>query len=85
MTESTDTYPGDRAFAGSGYHITEEMATKGVEVDGAYGLTKREYFACRAMQGILSSSITLGSEHETCQSAVIHADALIAALNKPKE
>ncbi len=49
------------------------------------GLTKREYFAARAMQGLLSGE----GEHwhftnsiERTQNAVRMADALIAELNK---
>jgi hypothetical protein len=42
------------------------------------GLTKREYFAAMAMQGLLSNPNT---SFET-RDAVIIADALIAELNK---
>jgi hypothetical protein len=44
-----------------------------------FGLTKREYFAAMAMQGLLSNPNT---SFET-RDAVIIADALIAELNKP--
>jgi hypothetical protein len=44
----------------------------------AGGLTKREYFAAMAMQGLLSNPNT---SFET-RDAVIIADALIAELNK---
>jgi len=50
------------------------------------GLTKREYFAAMAMQGILSgyteTNVT-GLEKVLCESAVNYSDALIAELNKP--
>jgi ribonucleotide monophosphatase NagD (HAD superfamily) len=42
------------------------------------GLTKREYFAAMAMQGLLSNPNTIFETHY----AVIIADALIAELNK---
>jgi hypothetical protein len=48
------------------------------EQSGTSGLTKREYFAAMAMQGLLSNPNTI---FET-QYAVIIADALIAELNK---
>jgi len=48
------------------------------EQQGTSGLTKREYFAAMAMQGLLSNPNTI---FET-QYAVIIADALIAELNK---
>lgn len=47
----------------------------------AYGLTKREYFAARAMQGIVSSKIEAGYDIASSW-AVQYADALIDALNK---
>ena len=45
------------------------------------GLTKREYFAAIAMQGILSSKIQIDSEF-VGNYAVEYADSLIKALNK---
>ena len=45
------------------------------------GLTKREYFAAIAMQGILSSKIQTDSVF-VANYAVEYADALIEALNK---
>lgn len=45
------------------------------------GLTKREYFAAMAMQGLLANN---KSEHKYCViSAVEYADDLIEVLNKP--
>lgn len=52
-----------------------------------YGLSKREYFAAMAMQGICANSIP-GSHHmsqATAMDAVDYADALIAELNKEKK
>jgi hypothetical protein len=46
------------------------------------GLTKREYFAAMAMQGLLASSPD-GLHCDLCSKISIeHADALIEALNK---
>lgn len=50
------------------------------------GLTKREYFAMHALQGI-SSSITIGRAEYMpliAKTAVQYADALIAELEKPE-
>lgn len=45
------------------------------------GLTKREYFAVMAMQGMLAnSSYDVGYKH--MNEAILCADALIEALNK---
>jgi hypothetical protein len=49
------------------------------------GLTKREYFAAMALQGILSNASGIKDEAHWCKFAVIYADALIAELNKEKE
>lgn len=50
------------------------------------GLTKREYFAAMALQGILSSreiQLAIISDRETYEGcAVEHADRLIKELNK---
>ena len=47
------------------------------------GLTKREYFAAKALQGILSSATDESpwAPDIAAQTAVAAADALIAALN----
>lgn len=47
------------------------------------GLTKREYFAAIAMQGILSGKIQYGSKI-VADYAVEYADALIESLNQNK-
>jgi len=58
------------------------------EADGNdnLGLTKREYFAAMAMQGMLSSSESLkGIDAEKYAAAsIMCADALINELNKTK-
>ena len=49
------------------------------------GLTKREYFAGLAMQGILASYADVSNicdADANAKEAVLRADALIAALNK---
>lgn len=51
---------------------------------GDPGLTKREYFAVMAMQGLLASDIPVGMEREAAQWSVKQADALIAELEKPQ-
>ncbi len=45
------------------------------------GLTKREYFAAMAIQGLLARQ-TKGSISEYADLAVCQADALISELNK---
>lgn len=47
------------------------------------GLTKREYFAAMAMQGLLANYGSSYSVQNTME-AVYMADALIEELNKPK-
>ncbi len=45
------------------------------------GLTKREYFAAMAMQGLIASNDKINFD-EAADFAVEHADELIARLNK---
>lgn len=55
-----------------------------------FGLTKREYFAGLAMQGMLANSFSNGAiqplseatRHEIARLAMDQADALIACLNQ---
>ena len=80
------TNPNDPAFV-----ETKEQADDGIH---AYivraGLTKREYFAAMAMQGIISGMQTRAVDSAAqrkewegiARSAVLWADALIAELNK---
>lgn len=49
--------------------------------DPIQALTKREYFAALALQGLCSQAIFVGSH---AQRAVEMADALIAELDKSK-
>jgi hypothetical protein len=47
------------------------------------GLTKREYFAAQAMQGLVTTALSeIGSCEMVAAEAVKQADALIAALNQ---
>lgn len=54
--------------------------------DGARqaGLTKREYFAVLAMQGMLSNPDNDGDREIMMQEAVKNADELLNALSKSK-
>jgi hypothetical protein len=53
-----------------------------INPDGyASGLTVRELFAARAMQGLLSSGTRISPKF-LADDAIRHADALILALNK---
>lgn len=57
--------------------------------EAASGLSKREYFAAMALQGIIStaddSKITTINPGKVARSALQLADALIKELNKPKD
>jgi hypothetical protein len=62
-----------------------------IVTDSYPGLTKREYFAAMALQGILANSFALeqanknwGGIESPQQAAVKAADALIEQLNKEK-
>jgi hypothetical protein len=53
------------------------------------GLTKREYFAAMAMQGLSAFNGTIDGKfnitpNDIASKSVIYADALIEALNKDK-
>jgi hypothetical protein len=47
-----------------------------------FGLSKREYFAAIALQGLLGTLSKAGYPDKTSVEAVMFADALIEALNK---
>lgn len=49
-----------------------------------YGLTKREAFAMAALTGTLANPTYSGVIVDAVRDAVVHADALIEALNKPE-
>jgi hypothetical protein len=46
------------------------------------GLTKREYFAGLALQGLIARPNTKGTPTEYGNTAVIHADSLLKELDK---
>jgi hypothetical protein len=46
------------------------------------GLTKREYFAAMAMQGLLTSGMNVYKYDEVASVSVLHADELIKQLNE---
>ena len=50
--------------------------------DIIYGLTKREYFAAMAMQGLLASGDNFNSIRELVVDSVKRADKLIKELNE---
>lgn len=55
----------------------------GFMVGTVNGLTKREYFAAMAMQGIIANrQFDVLSRKSCMQEAAIYADELIAALNE---
>lgn len=47
------------------------------------GLTKREYFAAMAMQGLLANQEVFSRDIEVERAAVLYADALLQELSKP--
>jgi len=67
----------DAAFAKAAFYHPEG----GIDSPQS-GLTKREYFAAMAMQGILSHLTTRVSAEEVARAAVELADQLIIELNK---
>jgi hypothetical protein len=51
----------------------------------ALGLTKREHFAIKVLQGLLSSSkISGASLEDRAKGAVMHADALLKELDNDR-
>lgn len=74
------TNPNDSAFATQS--VYDEMGQN--QEQGSYGLTKREYFAAMAMQGICANPTTEIKPYgkEIAVEAVLIADALIEQLNK---
>jgi acetolactate synthase regulatory subunit len=67
------TYPNAGAYPANNNETTDE------------GLTKREYFAAMAMQGLLSCDAKYGGKEDhikLTRDSVRHADLLINALNR---
>jgi len=66
----------------SGNYMPKDSPIEPLMVTGG-GLTKREYFAACALQGIMADpTINDISGHKLAEHAVRLADALIVALNK---
>lgn len=71
------------------YPIVHQSPEREFETQFHNGLTKREYFAAMAMQGILSNSPDW-EDSDRClkwvsESSAKYADALIEALNKTEK
>ena len=68
-----------------------EPAIASYDIAGGAGMTKREYFAAMAMQGLLSAEAMQGftgadyAPEYTAQKAVEAADALLKQLNESEE
>jgi hypothetical protein len=71
----------EQAFPIIGHNYIREGQKFSVTPHG--GLTKREYFAALAMQGLLSQRAEYTSFVIAADDAVDFADALLAALEKP--
>lgn len=56
----------------------------GIEHRSVSGLTKREYFAAMAMQGLLACPDVNGSQSELAIDSIDFADALLSALEEKK-
>lgn len=80
------TNPNDSAFSRQAYFVD------GGGDFGAEGLTKREYFAAMAMQGLLANSyndgvyqpLSTASHDQIANMAVRLSDSFIVALNEEK-
>jgi hypothetical protein len=73
------TNPNDAAFSKAAFYHPDGG------IDGPQlGLTKREYFAAMALQGLLANSFRSPTSYieSNAEYAVNYADALIAELNK---
>ena len=63
----------------------ENYEAGGYIPDGVFGLTKREYFAGLAMQGLCadpSYRVLISSAEHAAQNAVAIADAILAELER---
>lgn len=79
---------GDKlAFPGTTREETELLGFPAVSTKHHSGLTKREYFAGLAMQGLLAHTggPSIYANTTTVSEAVYFADALLAELEKPTE
>lgn len=71
------TNPSEPAFSKAAFYCTEGGIDSPQE-----GLSKREYFAAMAMQGLLSDADNCGNLSDIVFDAVKMADMLIEQLNK---
>jgi hypothetical protein len=72
------TQANDPAFSRPAFHHEHT----GTLHDAQDGLTKREYFAAKAMQGLLTVIQHTDRPYNVAKAAVMTADALIEELNK---
>jgi len=72
------TQANDAAFSRPAFHHEHT----GTLHDAQEGLTKREYFAAKAMQGFIAVAEKDDSAQIIATASVVIADALIAALNR---
>ena len=49
------------------------------KLHGSYGMALRDYFAAKAMQGILSRGVILGPKSEIAEHCYFYADAMLCA------
>lgn len=82
------TEPNDAAYGKNGESSYSDYSKKHSFEN--VGLTKREYFAAIAMQGLLSTNGSYFPDSQntgdlTATASVKYADALIEALNKDKK
>ena len=61
---------------------SQELNSDGSHYHGSLGLTKREYFAAKAMQGMLADGSAKSGCDLYARAAVEFADALLAAMEK---
>jgi hypothetical protein len=81
MNNHPETNPNHNAFP----FEVEQIHQIGEKVKTIFpGLTKREYFATCALQGLISACNSDQYKDLIAESAVKYADALIAALNQGK-
>lgn len=84
MTFHLETIPDDSAF---GQNVIKTFGnphdgTTAAASETRGGLTKREYFAGLAMQGLVANDNRFGQYADFANESIAYADALIEALNK---
>lgn len=82
--EDRNTHPKDAAYPMNFEYTGEVDGIPSINTKTSFGLTKREYFAALAMQGLLTGIEQNATiyYHEVAKDAVIAADELINQLNK---